>query len=331
MYNKVGYTIVGLFVIIFGTGMVWFAFWLTKGTGSQEFNRYTLYLKDSVSGLSKDAMVKLHGVNVGRVEKIAVNLKNIEEVEVVILVKGDIPIKNDMVGHTTMVGVTGMLAIEIDGGTNEATTLESGAILASKPSILSTLAHYAEPMLEDTSLLLKQIKKIFSDKNIKNTEAILAHIEHFTSRTDIIEKRVFSSLDEMDKSLQEARTFMAMLKPELQKTTQEVRAFMAMLKPKITKATKNFSLIQKDLHLVSKESLPLIKRLKVATKDLQRVMRKVEKSLDRGDYNMKKVFEPMLVDSQMLIRQISDISHTLEQSPSDLIFKSKHYRKAPGE
>jgi len=313
MYNKVGYTIVGLFVIIFGAGMIWFAFWLTKGTGDEKFNLYKIHLIDSVTGLSKDAMVKLHGVNIGRVVRVAINPQNIEEVEIDVLVEGNIPIKEDMVAHTQMVGITGMLAIEIEGGTNEAKTLHAGDILNSKPSVLSTLSTYAEPMLKDISLLIKKTHRLFSDKNIKNIEKTLVNIEHFTSRTDAIEKRLFTSLDEVDHSLKEAREFMTMLTPQ------------------IKKATSDFTVIKDDVHLAIKESVPLIKQLKKTTKDLKRVMLKVERSLDRGDYNMKKIFEPMLIDSQMLMKQLSDISKTLEQSPSDLIFKSKHYRKAPGE
>lgn len=320
MYNKAGYTIVGIFVLIFGTGMVWFAFWLNKSTGSEVFNTYTLHMKDSVSGLSKDAAVKLHGVNVGRVKKIEINPVNIEEVLIVVEVESEIPLKSDMIAHTQMVGVTGMLAIEIDGGSNQARTLENGATLQTKPSFFSTISENAGPMVEDISslvkkadIILKKSEVLFSEENTQNIAKILTNIAYITSRADVIEKRLFHSLDEADKTVNEARTFMQTLKPAL------------------LKSTKNFTTIQKDFHAVSKESLPLIKKLKSTTVKLNRIMIKVERSIDRGEYNMKKILEPMLIDVQMLMKQISNISRSLQQNPSDLLFKSKKHRRAPGE
>jgi len=327
MYNKAGYTIVGLFVLIFGAGMVWFAFWLNNSMGTQTFNSYILHMKDSVSGLSKDAVVKLHGVNVGRVGSIRIDHENIEEVEIVLLIDDTIPIKEDMVAHTQMVGVTGMLAIEIDGGSNAAKSLKDGGVLSTKASLFSTLSSKAGPMVEDisslvkkTDLILTKSEVLFSKENTENIAKILANIAHMTSRADIIEERVFHTLDEADTTMKEVQTFLSTLRPQLTQVSKE-----------FSKATKEFSTIKKDFHLVTKESLPLIKKLKQTTVTLGRIMKKVEKSLDRGDYNMKKILEPMLVDVQMLMKQISNISRTLEQNPTKLLFKSRKRRRAPGE
>ena len=125
MYSKVNYTIVGIFVLLFGAAMVWFAFWLAKYGLEEKFDTYRLEMKESVAGLSIDSNVKLHGVNIGKVDTIQINPKNIEMVEILVKIKQGIPIKEDMVAHTQMFGVTGLLSIEIEGGTNAAKTLVS--------------------------------------------------------------------------------------------------------------------------------------------------------------------------------------------------------------
>jgi phospholipid/cholesterol/gamma-HCH transport system substrate-binding protein len=69
----------------------------------------------------------------------------------------------------------------------------------------------------------------------------------------------------------------------------------------------------------------------VTSRDFNRVTLKVEKSLDRGDYNLKKILEPMTVDIQTLSGQIDDVAGGLKESPSDLLFKSRKPNKGPGE
>jgi len=325
MYNKVGYTVVGIFVLLFGMGMVWFAFWLNNATGSQEFNPYRVTMKDSIAGLSKDASVKLHGVHVGRVSNIRINPKNIEEVEIMLLIDKKIPIKEDMIIHTQMVGVTGLLALEIDGGTNQAKTLhidKSGDIptIRSQASLLTSLSSRATPMIEDVGNLLHKMEKLLSNENMKNIENILKNVEHLTSRTDGIEKRVFTSLDNADNAL------------------KEIQKLLKTIEPVLIKSGSNFTTLTKDFHKVSDESITLFKNIQSSTKNINRLSQnmnrltlKFGKSLKRGDYNMKKIFEPMLVDIGRLTKQLGDISRQIEQNPKDLLFKSRKSRRGPGE
>ena len=71
--------------------------------------------------------------------------------------------------------------------------------------------------------------------------------------------------------------------------------------------------------------------MKETSKNFNRVALKIEKSIDRGDYNFKKIFEPMLIDIDILLGQLNDMSRSLENNPSDLLFKSRESRRGPGE
>ena len=172
MYSKVNYTIVGLFVVLFSIGMVWFAFWLAKYGLEEDYSTYRLEMKDSIAGLSKDSNVMLRGVNIGRVRDININPNNIEMVELLLEIKKDIPIKEDMVASTQMLGVTGLLSIEIEGGTNEARTLEPTneyiPLIYSKPSLLSKFTNNLNDMSSKLDTLLSQSEKLLSNENISD-------------------------------------------------------------------------------------------------------------------------------------------------------------------
>ncbi len=310
MYSRVNYTIVGIFVLFFGAGMVWFAFWLAKYDLQEEFDTYKLEMSDSVAGLSIDSNVKLRGVDIGSVSKIQINPKNIEMVEVFVKIKKGIPIKEDMVAHTAMFGVTGLLSIEIDGGTNEAKTLlptkDHIPIIKTKPSFLTKLTGDiggASGKIED---LLLQSQKLLSDHNIETIGNILDNTERVTAKSEELEDKVIVTLDEF-------------------------RVSMANINKRLTEAITDFKQMQKDFAEIKEVTVPTVEKLMETSKNFNRVTLKVEKSIERGDYNFKKIFEPMLVDIDILLGQLNDMSRSIENNPSDLLFKSRKSMKGPGE
>ncbi len=53
MESKVNYTAVGVFVLIFTSSLIAFAFWLGKYNQDEAaYHRYHLYITESVSGLA---------------------------------------------------------------------------------------------------------------------------------------------------------------------------------------------------------------------------------------------------------------------------------------
>ena len=310
MYSKVNYTIVGLFVLLFGAAMVWFAFWLAKYGLDEDFDTYRLEMKESVAGLSLDANVKLHGVTVGTVSEIRINPQNIERVEILVKIKQGIPIKEDMVAHTQMFGVTGLLSIEIDGGTNSAKNLvpteEYIPLIQTKPSLLSKLSNSLGGLSEKLETLLAQSEKLLSDHNVETLGNILDNTEKITAKGEALEDKVMVTLEEFRVSMDNINT-------------------------KFTEATTDFKEMQKDFAEIKEATLPVIDTLRESGKNFNRVTLKVEKSIDRGDYNLKKIFEPMLVDIEILLNQLNTMSQSLENNPSDLLFKSRKSRRGPGE
>ncbi|RLA74868.1 MAG: MCE family protein, partial [Epsilonproteobacteria bacterium] len=159
MYSKVNYAIIGIFVVLFTLGIIFFAFWLGNTGFKDDFDLYLVRMKESVSGLSKDSGVKLKGVDIGTVSDIRINPKNIEEIEIILKIKKGIPIKEDMRGVISMYGLTGLSFVNIEGGSNRSKRLKS--IDGEMPVIqagISTLNNL-EDKFEDLSDKLLSIMK----------------------------------------------------------------------------------------------------------------------------------------------------------------------------
>jgi len=303
MYSRVNYTIVGLFVLLFGIGMVAFSFWLAKYGMQEKYDVYKVYMTESVAGLSKDSVVKLHGVDVGRVKDIRIDPKDIERVEILLNIKHGVPIKEDMVAHTTMLGVTGLLAIEIDGGTNKAKTLKPRPgyipVIKSSSSWFNTTKKDIGTLADRLSDLVEQADKLLSDENLDHFHAVLKNTEVLTAKGSGL-------IDETNATLQTFQT-------------------------SIKKLNKDVDAITQVFKEVGDETVPTVKKLMETTRNFNRVTLKVERTLDRGDYNLKKIFEPMLIEIEILSNQIDDLAKELKQSPSDILFKSRKNRRGPGE
>jgi phospholipid/cholesterol/gamma-HCH transport system substrate-binding protein len=303
MYSKVNYTVVGLFVLLFGLGMAAFTFWLAKYGFEQHYQLYKIYTTESVAGLSKDSVVKLHGVDVGRVKEIRIDPENIERVEILLNIKEGVPIKEDMVAHTVMLGVTGLLSIEIEGGSNEARTLtptpEHIPVIKTKPSWINTAKRDLGALVEKLNTLTTQVDKLLDDENIALVGEILEHTRDVTRK----------SVSVMD----------------------EANATLVSYREAIAKINRDLETVTRDFSHITDATIPAVKKLTETTRNFNRVTLKVEKSLDRGDYNIKKIFEPLLVNIEILSDQVNAMAKEFEESPSDIFFKARKTRYGPGE
>jgi len=317
MYSRVNYTIVGIFVLLFGVGLVWFAFWLAKYGIHREFDTYRLHMTESVSGLSKDSVVKLRGVDIGRVSEIRIDPENIEKIDVFLKIKHEVPIKENMVAQTQMLGVTGLLSIEIDGGTNEAKTLEPTPdyipVIHTAPSWFNKTTEGLGTLAERITLLVDKGQKLLSEKNIETLDKVFDNTEKITAKAEEVEQKAINSLDEVDITL------------------REFRASMDTITKELTAAREDFKTMQKDFSNIKEVTVPMVTTLMTTMKNFNHVTLEFGKSIDRGDYNAKKIFEPMIVDIGILTDQLNDLAKEFEQSPSDILFKSRKPRRGPGE
>jgi len=303
MYSRVNYTIVGIFVLLFGAGLVGFTFWLAKYGIKSEYDLYKLQMTESVSGLSKDSTVRYRGVDIGRVSEIRINPDNIEQIEIILKIRSDVPIKEDMFAYTEMLGITGLLAIEIDGGSSGSALLRSKdgeiPIIKTTPSWFNKTTKGIGTLAEDLTALIHRTEKLMNDKNIEAFNNILENTEKITAKT-------MGTLDEFN-------------------ATMEVYRNAAI------KLNENVDMFSRDFSKITVNTVPVLRSLQKATKDFNRLTLEAEKSLNRGDYNIKETFEPMLVDIGILTEHLTDLTRELEQNPSGILFKSRKRRRGPGE
>jgi len=301
MYSKIHYSIVGFFIFSFTIALIFFAFWLGNRGDENGYKKYLLRMSESVIGLSQDSSIKMKGVNIGVVESISINPDNIEEVDILIKIEKNIPIKEDMRGVVKMYGLTGLSYIEIDGGSNGSKLLikkdnQKYPIIKSTSSLMGRLEGDLGLFSTRFMSILQKSEELLSKENINNFSTILSSINQMAKKTLLLED-------------------------ELIYTLQDTRAFIKDTNNSLT-TVKN----RLDIDLI-----PLITNFINASKSTQNMVNRFDSSIKRGDYNLNRILQPMITDIRVLTTQIEDLSIMLERSPSDILFKSSKLKKGPGE
>ncbi len=322
MESRYNYTFTGLFVVLFAAGMIAFAFWLGKyGQNQLDYRRFTVYITESVSGLSPEAAVKYNGVDVGKVESIRINPANNEEVELTLKIKKETPIKTDSYAVLKFYGITGLAFIEIVGGSKEAPLLsddeEGSMVIPARPSLITRLDEALSNVAAKLSVTLDHADRLFNDQNVENIAMTLENLRSLSSQIDGYQGEIKALL---------ARS------RNLETNATEALNSVKEAAGSIRSTSENFDALAQTRLAHALESLEQTSR------ESRELVRKLETSLERGDYDLHSTIAPAAMELGDLINQSRTLSQEMEatlrllrESPSDLLFKKSTPKPGPGE
>ncbi|MDY0152821.1 MAG: MlaD family protein [Candidatus Cloacimonas sp.] len=135
---------------------------------------YIMFENYSVSGLQVGGPVNYQGIKVGRVETIKIDPKNVSKIILTISVDAGTPIKADTEAVLAMMGITGLKAVEIRGGTNEAALMKPKTFIKAGVSMFDDISVRAISIAEKIDLIATNIQRMTSEENSRNISAILA-------------------------------------------------------------------------------------------------------------------------------------------------------------
>jgi phospholipid/cholesterol/gamma-HCH transport system substrate-binding protein len=177
------YFMEGLFIIVFAVAAALFAVWLVK-SGHRDDVIYRINFAESVSGLALGDPVKFRGVEVGSVSAMALDPDNPRVVRVDVKLRKDTPVKTDTRASLRLKGITGVVYIELDGGSPAATRLADATPEGRVPEIpyeksgLTVLVEQLPKVVERLANLEEQATRAVSDvrgltREIKENPSVL--------------------------------------------------------------------------------------------------------------------------------------------------------------
>lgn len=174
MESKVSYTLVGIFVLVLGLGLIAGVLWI--GSGKQLgkwYDSYRVYVDESVSGLNLNAKVGLRGVDVGSVRGIELDPTNSERVRITLDIERGAPIKEDTIAVLRTQGLTGIAYIDLMGGSRDAPLLETRdpdgyPVIRSAPSLMARLDVTLPRLLTNLEAIMEDIGAVLDEENLRS-------------------------------------------------------------------------------------------------------------------------------------------------------------------
>lgn len=322
MESKVNYTIVGVFVLFFSAALIAFAFWLGKYNDDEsKYQRYKIYITESVAGLAPEAAVKFHGVDVGMVESIRINPHNSEEVELLLKIQKETPVKTDSTATLKFFGVTGLAFIEISGGAKNTpllpTSEENPGVIPTTASLIKRLDESLSQVATTLTDTLQHIDSVFSDKNSDNISETLQNLK-------ILSRKINAYQEKIDLLLTNSI--------ETEKNLNATMIKVGDSADSVNASADTFKRVMRD------EMAPTLKSLKETSMKSHALIQKIDQSIDRGDYNLQAIASPATTELNELLEQTRTLSLEMErtlqnvrESPSDIFFKQSKQTPGPGE
>jgi phospholipid/cholesterol/gamma-HCH transport system substrate-binding protein len=328
MESRTNYAIVGIFVLLFSAGVIFFAFWLGKYGFNDEYDLYKVYTTESVSGLSMDASVKYRGVDVGSVGDISINPKNTKEIVILLKVKKGTPVTKGMKAELKYFGLTGLAYIELTGGKAGAPLLshKNGhiPILKTKPSLYSRLDTTLTDITAKIAITLDKIDKLLNDKNIQNISKTIENTKEVTGALKDSKENIKKAIVNFLKIEQNINALSDSLKETSKKISSSSDAFKDMSISIKNSAKEKLDQLLLSINSVSKQANNLIKN--------------VLNSINNGDYNIKQISASTITQINQAVRELKillkegeEMVEELKNSPSDIIYKKQTPTLGPGE
>lgn len=176
------YFIVGLFVSIGFFALIIFTVWLTGTHDGRNYNRYTVYFRDAVSGLQKGAVVQYRGIDVGRVQDVRLSATQSELIKVDIEVEEMTPISGNSDASLATLGVTGLAFINLttpDGDKTPPKRIEGEKypVIEGKGTQLSKLFQDIPQISKQILEMSEKLNGLLNEQNVDNLNKTFANVE----------------------------------------------------------------------------------------------------------------------------------------------------------
>ncbi|WP_133130968.1 MlaD family protein [Legionella yabuuchiae] len=245
MESKVNYTLVGLTVILLTIGLITAGLWLSVGFDRKTYNRYIVYMHESVTGLSEESPVKYNGVKIGQVSKIELSKTDPQKTKILIQVEEGTPITASTYATLITQGITGTTYLGLSPTTStfvplQKTPGERYPVIPSKPSFFNRL----EKNLNEIS---EGFKSILTKENARNLNAALNELPKALNELQIATKKFTAMSEDMSTAGTQVTTTMKAGKESIDKISQQTLPPAILLLRRLNDIAANLEKVSEEM------------------------------------------------------------------------------------
>ncbi|HKJ07734.1 MAG TPA: MlaD family protein [Gammaproteobacteria bacterium] len=214
------------FLLLFGAGAAFVAWWMQSGT--PQVKDYVIVSPYSVSGLAVDADVQYKGVQVGTVKAVRLDPDNPHRILIRIALIAAAPVTHATYAQLSSKGITGGSYIALMDGEGKATPLKTSrqhpAHIPIRPSLTHKLESSGKKLLSQTDKLGKRLNELLNDHNRAHVAAILTNLDQATTKLLALEDAAQPSLKALPALTRQARKTLDRSRTLLDSLNRDARA-----------------------------------------------------------------------------------------------------------
>ena len=304
MEREANYLAVGSFVLLVVVMGFLFVYWYSASLEHHFYVRYEIYFDGSVSGLSEGGPVRYLGVDVGRVVHIRIDPRAANRVQVIVDIDATTPVSERTLAQLSLQGITGLLYINLeqqrpdDGGRRILAEVPSERyqVIRSTHSDFDLFLSSLPQLTVRLNALVDRTSRVLSDQNIDNLDRVLANLDKVTA--------------------------------ELPHSIGNVDGLVTDLRSTIGDAHREINDIHAATQSVSVDFVAAVQKLRATSDNLARATGSVDAFVEdnRDEINSfvragLPQIELFLRDSRAAAQEIRDLSRSLRDNPSQLIYQ----------
>lgn len=287
MEEKVNFVVVGAFVLILSTALIGGILWLSSGKSYRKvYDIYQTYMKESVAGLNLNAPVRYRGVEVGRVQKIALAPGNVEQVQLTLAIERGTPVKVDTVAVLQVQGLTGLASVELTGGGRDSPALtaqggEKYPVIQTGPSLMTRLDSAVTALLNNLNRTSESFNALMNEDNRRAVKNTLKDIETLSRTLAARSAMIDASLTNAASTMENTAKLTNELPQLAQRVQRSADAFDRMANELALAGTSARSTID-NTRQFTRETLPEVHQLVIELKDLTGSLRRFSDELEQN-------------------------------------------------
>lgn len=287
MEEKVNFVVVGAFVLILSTALIGGILWLSSGKSYRKvYDIYQTYMKESVAGLNLNAPVRYRGVEVGRVQKIALAPGNVEQVQLTLAIERGTPVKVDTVAVLQVQGLTGLASVELTGGGRDSPALTAQAgekypVIQTGPSLMTRLDSAVTALLNNLNRTSESFNALMNEDNRRAVKNTLKDIETLSRTLAARSAMIDASLTNAASTMENTAKLTNELPQLAQRVQRSADAFDRMANELALAGTSARSTID-NTRQFTRETLPEVHQLVIELKDLTGSLRRFSDELEQN-------------------------------------------------
>jgi phospholipid/cholesterol/gamma-HCH transport system substrate-binding protein len=304
MDRDANYIAVGAFMLLILGLAAAFVIWYTDARDRREYHRYEIYFEGTVFGLNEGSTVRYLGVNVGRVVDIRLDSRDPKRVQVIVDLDATTPIKTTTTARLSLQGVTGLLFIDLAQDPPERARLppvpsQNFPVIRSGKSDFDRFVSGLPEAVAQATEVAHRLTEVLSQENLDAVAATLANI-----------KAASDTLPGTTRDAQALVRDLRVMVAELRDTASGIREAAASAGP--------------DIAATASRARTVADNLASATARLDAFLSAHEGDFGRFSGQGLVEAERLLRDSRQAAREFRELSRSLKQNPSQILYEPQY-------